>query len=1143
MNDLGFVHLHLHTEYSLLDGACRIKELPAYVKSIGQTAAAITDHGVMYGAVEFYKECKKQGIKPIIGCEVYVARRSRFDKVHGQDDKPYHLVLLCKDNKGYENLIKLVSYGYTEGFYNKPRIDRELISKYSGGLIALSGCLAGEVQRNIMNNDEEAAEEAALFYKNTFGRDNYYIELQDHGTPDDKRLVPRLVKLAERLDIPCAATNDAHYIRKGDASVQRVLIAIQTNTLLDEPSPLAFPTDEFYIKTEEEMRPLFAICPEAVDNTAKIADMCNVEFEFGKIKLPKFTMEGVSDNTEYFTSLCFKGLKKRYGTPTDKAVKRLEYELSVIKQMGFVDYYLIVWDFIRYAKEHGIPVGPGRGSGAGSLAAYCIGITGIDPLKYNLLFERFLNPERVSMPDFDIDFCYERRQEVIDYVVRKYGDDRVAQIITFGTMAAKAAVKDVARVMNVPYQLSDKITKLIPFGLHVTLEKAMNESAELRELYESDRRVREVIAAAMKLEGMPRHASTHAAGVVISDRPVRDYVPLYKADGGSPVTQYTMTVLESLGLLKMDFLGLRNLTVISDCEKAIKRIKPDFSINKIPDNDAEAFEMMSKGDTTGVFQFESEGMRQVLIKMKPRSIEDLTAALSLYRPGPMDSIPKYLENREHPEKKTYAHPILKDILDVTCGCIVYQEQVMEICRKMAGYSYGRADLVRRAMAKKKHEEMEKERSIFVSGSMKNGVPEDVANSVFDEMSGFASYAFNKSHAAAYSVVAYETAYLKCHYYAHYMAALMTSVLENTGKLIEYISCCESSGVHVLPPDINESEENFTVSGGSIRFALLALKGVGWGVISSITDARKDGRFVSIQDFCRRMQGRDFNKRALESLIKCGAFDRLGHSRRTLLENYESLYDDYHDNVRKNIDGQMDFFGDPTENSASDAELEEKEEYPHDVLLKMEKEIIGIYISGHPLDSVDIYRHALRLNTIAEITAKCSAMQNSADGMKVSFIAECQGVKLHTAKNGSEMAFANAEDKTGTMECIIFSELFRRCRELIMPAENGVICCFSGKISMKDGEPKLLADSIISADELKTMCNGKKLYIRISDNDMEKANAIVKIMAGYPGNGTAVFCLEPSKRKITPKNANKICITQDMLEQISAVAGIENIFIR
>ena len=579
MNDLGFVHLHLHTEYSLLDGACRIKELPAYVKSIGQTAAAITDHGVMYGAVEFYKECKKQGIKPIIGCEVYVARRSRFDKVHGQDDKPYHLVLLCKDNKGYENLIKLVSYGYTEGFYNKPRIDRELISKYSGGLIALSGCLAGEVQRNIMNNDEEAAEEAALFYKNTFGRDNYYIELQDHGTPDDKRLVPRLVKLAERLDIPCAATNDAHYIRKGDASVQRVLIAIQTNTLLDEPSPLAFPTDEFYVKTEEEMRPLFAICPEAVDNTAKIADMCNVEFEFGKIKLPKFTMEGVSDNTEYFTSLCFKGLKKRYGTPTDKAVKRLEYELSVIKQMGFVDYYLIVWDFIRYAKEHGIPVGPGRGSGAGSLAAYCIGITGIDPLKYNLLFERFLNPERVSMPDFDIDFCYERRQEVIDYVVRKYGDDRVAQIITFGTMAAKAAVKDVARVMNVPYQLSDKITKLIPFGLHVTLEKAMNESAELRELYESDRRVREVIAAAMKLEGMPRHASTHAAGVVISDRPVRDYVPLYKADGGSPVTQYTMTVLESLGLLKMDFLGLRNLTVISDCEKAIKRIKPDFSIN------------------------------------------------------------------------------------------------------------------------------------------------------------------------------------------------------------------------------------------------------------------------------------------------------------------------------------------------------------------------------------------------------------------------------------------------------------------------------------------------------------------------------------------------------------------------------------
>lgn len=1140
---MGFVHLHLHTEYSLLDGACRIRELPAYVKSIGQTAAAITDHGVMYGAVEFYKECKKQGIKPIIGCEVYVARRSRFDKVHGQDDKPYHLVLLCKDNKGYENLIKLVSYGYTEGFYNKPRIDRELISKYSGGLIALSGCLAGEVQRDIMNNDEEAAEEAALFYKNTFGRDNYYIELQNHGTPEDKRLVPRLVQLAQRLDIPCAATNDAHYIRKSDASVQRVLIAIQTNTLLDEPSPLAFPTDEFYVKTEEEMRSLFAICPEAVDNTAKIADMCNVEFEFGKIKLPKFTIEGVSDNTEYFTSLCFRGLKKRYGTPTDKAVKRLEYELSVIKQMGFADYYLIVWDFIRYAKEHGIPVGPGRGSGAGSLAAYCIGITGIDPLKYNLLFERFLNPERVSMPDFDIDFCYERRQEVIDYVVRKYGDDRVAQIITFGTMAAKAAVKDVARVMNVPYQLSDKITKLIPFGLHVTLEKAMNGSAELRELYDSDACVREVIATAMKLEGMPRHASTHAAGVVISDRPVRDYVPLYKADGGSPVTQYTMTVLEALGLLKMDFLGLRNLTVISDCEKAIKKLYPEFSMKKIPDNDAKTFEMISHGDTTGVFQFESEGMRQVLIKMKPRSIEDLTAALSLYRPGPMDSIPKYLENREHPEKITYAHPILKDILEVTCGCIVYQEQVMEICRKMAGYSYGRADLVRRAMAKKKHEEMEKERSIFVSGSVKNGVSEEIANSVFDEMSGFASYAFNKSHAAAYSVVAYETAYLKCHFYAHYMAALMTSVLENTGKLIEYISCCESAGVHVLPPDINESEENFTVSDGGIRFALLALKGVGWGVISAITEARRDGRFISIQDFCRRMQGRDFNKRALESLIKCGAFDGLGHSRRTLLENYESIYDDYHDNVRKNIDGQLDFFGDPKVNSASDAELEEKDEYTRDVLLKMEKEIIGIYVSGHPLDSVDIYRRALRLNTIAETVSKCSVMQNNADGMKASYIVECQGIKLHSTKSGAEMAFADIEDKTGEMECIIFPELFRKCRSLVMPAESGVICCFSGKISMKDGEPKLLADNIISAEELKMICKDKKLYIKISDNDIEKAGRIVQILASSPGNGTSVFCLEPSKRKISPKNASKICITSNLLEKISDIAGSENIFVR
>lgn len=1136
----GFVHLHLHSEYSLLDGACRIKEIAEYAKSVGQTAVAITDHGVMFGAIEFYNECKKQEIKPIIGCEVYVAPASRFDRI--KDSKPYHLILLCRDNSGYENLIKLVSYGYTEGFYSKPRVDRELLKRYSGGLIALSGCIAGEVQRNILNNDLEAAEEAALFYKETFGAENYYFEVQDHGIPEEKRVIGTLLKLSEKLGIPCAATNDVHYIKKSDASVQKILIAIQTNTLLDEPSPLAFPTEEFYMKSEEEMRRLFAYCPEAVDNTAKIAERCNVEFEFGKIKLPKFVIDGVDNNDEYFTALCFKGLKKRYGQPSEKAIERLNYELDVIKKMGFTDYYLIVWDFIRFAKEKKIPVGPGRGSGAGSLAAYCIGITGIDPLKYNLLFERFLNPERVSMPDFDIDFCYERRQEVIDYVIRKYGEDRVAQIITFGTMAAKAAVKDVARVMNAPYQLSDKISKLIPFGMHVTLERALKESPELKELYDSDSKVREIITAAMRLEGMPRHASTHAAGVVISDRPVRDYVPLYKADGSSSVTQYTMTVLESLGLLKIDFLGLRNLTVISDCEKEIRKKDPEFSVSKLPENDAETFQMMSKGDTLGVFQFESDGMRQVLMKMKPRSIEDLTAALSLYRPGPMDSIPKYIENREHPEKITYAHPILENILNVTCGCIVYQEQVMEICRKMAGYSYGRADLVRRAMAKKKHDVMEKEREIFVEGSVKNGVPEKTANAVFDEMAGFASYAFNKSHAAAYSLVAYQTAYLKRHYFKEYMAALMTSVLENTGKLIEYISGCEGAGVRVLSPDINESMEGFASVGGGIRFALLAVKGVGRGVISGILEARRSGAFVSIQDFCRRMQGRDFNKRAFESLIKCGAFDSLGYTRHTLMENYEGLFDDGRDSIRRNIDGQMDFFGSASENTDSDGIIKELPEYPDEVRLKMEKEITGIYISGHPLDSVDNYAAALRTTAINSILSAAENSIGNMEGKKALVAVTWQGFKLYNTKNGSQMAFTKIEDKTGEMECIVFPEVFKESKNIIKSDESGIPCFISGKISVKDEEPKLLAERIFTRFEMETICKDKKLYIKLNDNDAVKVKAVMDYIHTNSGKGKLIFCFEPSKRKLSPTNISGINIDGELLKTVCDIVGRENVFI-
>ena len=896
INMADFVHLHVHSEYSLLDGACRLKELVKRVKELGQTAVAVTDHGNLYAAIEFYNEAKAAGIKPIIGCEVYVAPRTRFDKIHGQDNKPYHLVLLCENNEGYDNLIKLVSIGYVDGFYNKPRVDLEVLKKHSKGLIALSGCIAGEIPRLLMNGEYDNAVAAAIRYRDIFGENNFFIEIQNHGIKEELSVLPLLYKLSAQTGIRLAATNDAHYIAKHDAKIQKVLVAIQTNTPLSKPSPLNFPTNEFYIKTAEEMEQLFSGRNDAIQVTAEIAERCNVEFEFGVIKLPRYEIPGTTDNAGYFTKMCREGLRRRYGDDVPEEYKaRLEYELDVIIKMGYVDYFLIVWDFINYAKTHGIPVGPGRGSGAGSIAAYCIGITGIDPMKYNLLFERFLNPERVSMPDFDIDFCYERRQEVIDYVVEKYGSDRVAQIITFGTMAARAAVRDVGRVMELPYQLTDKVLKLIPFELHATLDKALSNSSELKELYMKDSSVHELIDIAKKIEGMPRHASTHAAGVVISDAPVSNYVPVQKNDD-SVVTQYPMNILESLGLLKMDFLGLRTLTVISDTVKEIQKSNAGFDINNIPLDDSAVFEMLSSGDSSAVFQFESAGMRQVLSRLKPVSIEDLIAVLSLYRPGPMDSIPKYIENRHHPEKVTYKHPMLEDILNVTYGCIVYQEQVMQICRKLAGYSYGRADLVRRAMAKKKADVMAKEREVFVSGAVKNGVPEKTANEIFDEMSGFASYAFNKSHAAAYAHIAYQTAYLKCHYYKEYIAALMTSVLENQNKLMEYISECEKSGVKILPPDINSSGAGFTADKNGIRFALLAVRNLGRNAINNIIAERRNGRFTSLEEFCRRMNGKDINRKAAESLIKCGAFDCFDLNRRQMIENYDRIFSSLQDSA-------------------------------------------------------------------------------------------------------------------------------------------------------------------------------------------------------------------------------------------------------
>ena len=1138
-----FINLHVHSEYSLLDGACRIKDMVSRAKEMGQTALAVTDHGNMYAAVDFYNECIAQGIKPIIGCEVYVAPRSRFDKSSGAMYRPYHLILLCKNETGYKNLIKMVSLGFTEGFYSKPRVDLELLKEHSEGLICLSGCVAGEIPRKIASGDYDSARETALLYNSIFGQGNFYIEVQNHGISEEAKVLPALLRLSAEVGIPLAATNDAHYVRKEDAKIQRILLAIQTNTLLSENIPIAFPNDEFYLKSEDEMRALFRGTPQAVDSTAKIAEMCDFKMEFGVLKLPRFDLSEEqkkrfgNDNITFFTNMCRYGLKKRYGEcPDEEVVKRLEYELDVVIRMGYVDYYLIVWDFIAYAKSRDIPVGPGRGSGAGSLAAYCIGITDIDPIRYKLLFERFLNPERVSMPDFDIDFCYERRQEVIDYVIRRYGQDRVAQIVTFGTMAAKAAVRDVARVLDMPYSVGDTVSKLIPQALHITLDKALEASPELKKLYDTDLKAHEIIDTARAIEGMPRNTSTHAAGVVICDAPVSDYVPLMCRDDVT-ATQYTMTALEQVGLLKMDFLGLRNLTIIHDCETEIQKNHPRFSVKNIDYSDTKTFEMLSKGDTMGVFQFESEGMTQLLIKLRPRSVEDLTAALSLYRPGPMDSIPKYLNNRAHPESISYAHPILKDILDVTNGCIVYQEQVMEICRKMAGYSYGRADLVRRAMAKKKHDVMEKEREVFVAGAVKNGVSADVANGVFDEMAGFASYAFNKSHAAAYSVVAFRTAYLRCHYPVEYMAALMTAFTEYTGKLMEYIAYCRKCGISILRPDINESGIGFTPlpDGKGIRFSLLAAKNLGRGVITSLINEReKNGRFKNLTDLIRRMNGREFSKRCVESLIKCGALDSFPLNRRQMMENYDIIAGEAADISRNTIEGQLDFFGisDGTADS-SDAEdrVPYSEEYPYDELLEMEKDILGIYISGHPLKDMAIAASAMRLPDI-------SAVHKMKEGQKVAFVCQVSSVKQHSAKTGAQMAFAVFEDTGAEIEAVIFPQVYASSAQIL---QKGKRIFVEGKTSLdRDGNINILADRLIPEDAFMTrLQNGSKLFIRCKSTDRDIIARCTELLRNNGGSSPVMFRFSDIGRTIAHREIRSCKVTPLLLEKLFEITGNEN----
>lgn len=1154
----NFTHLHLHTEYSLLDGACRIEGLMQRVKALGQTAVAITDHGVMYGCVDFYKAAKKAGVKPIIGCEVYVATRTRFDKVN-RIDGSNHLVLLCKNETGYKNLIKMVSAGFTEGFYNKPRVDHELLEEYHEGLICLSACLAGEIPQALLAGDYEKAKNLARYYEDLFGKGNYYIEIQDHRLDEQRTVLPLLVRLSRETGIPLVATNDAHYLEKEDSRMQHILICIQTNKTVNDDDVLEFGTDEFYVKSTDEMYELFSAWPEACENTNRIAEMCSFDFEFGVTKLPYFVAPDGMDNKEYFVKLCRDGLLRRYGADVPEDIRaRLDYEISIIDRMGYINYYLIVFDFINYAKSQGIPVGPGRGSGAGSLAAYCVGITNIDPIKYNLLFERFLNPERVSMPDFDIDFCYERRQEVIDYVIRKYGADHVAQIVTFGTMAARAAIRDVGRVLDMPYGTVDGIAKLVPMEPKMTLTKALSISRELKARYDADPQVKELIDMSLKLEGMPRHASTHAAGVVITREAADEYVPLATNDG-NPVTQFTMTTIEELGLLKMDFLGLRTLTVIDDAEKMIRKREPGFSMDAVPYDDQRVYAMLNAGETEGVFQMESGGMTQAVMGLQSKSLEDIIAIISLYRPGPMESIPTYIANRHNPGNVKYKTPQLEHILDVTNGCIVYQEQVMQICRELAGFSYGQADLVRRAMSKKKHDVMEKERQHFVHGNTEpghecagcvaNGISETVANAIFDDMSSFASYAFNKAHAAAYAVVAYQTAYLKRHYPREFMAALLTSVLDNTGKVIEYTAECQRMGIRVLPPDINASDAGFTVEGKDIRFGLLALKNVGRNLIATVVRERSGTPYRSLYDFCKRLHGTEINRRAVESMIKSGAFDNLEAKRRSMMDGVEGILKSVESEARRNLDGQIDLFG------ALDGEQESGrnvyklpdsgEEYPYDILLQMEKEVSGLYLSGHPLDH---YRPVIEKVSTCRISELVGENAHAYDEQNVTLVCTVVRTKTINTKAGGMMAFITVEDLSGSMEVLAFPKVLLAASEAV---HDNAVVVIKGRVSYKEDEPsKLIADSIVDVeryepDKIKTDIKSTKngLWLKLSSMRSESFEETKNLLQIFEGNFPVYMYFEDTKqRMLAPKSL--WCTQSDLLvSELERVLGAGNVKVK
>jgi len=1063
-----FVHLHLHTEYSLLDGACRIKQMMKRVRELGQNSVAITDHGVMYGVIDFYRAALDEGLKPIIGCEVYVAPRTRFDKDAEFDSRAYHLVLLAKNNEGYKNLCYLVSMGFVEGFYNRPRVDFDLLRQYSGGLIACSACLAGQIPRLLEDGDDEGAYAVAKELSQIFGEDNFYIELQNHGIPEQIANNRKLRKLANDLSLPMVVTNDVHYLNKEDAYLQDVLMCIQMGKTVDDPDRMKFETEEFYLKSGDEMLALFPDLKEALDNTVKIAQRCNVTFEFGKYHLPTFDLPEGVDHFEYLRQQTYAGIPSRYPNADQALYDRVEYELNMIKQVGFVDFFLITADFINYAKNQDIPVGPGRGSAAGSVVAYCLNITDIEPIKYECYFDRFINPERVTMPDIDVDFCYVRRQEVIDYVIRKYGKDHVAQIVTFGTMAARGAIRDVGRALNISYADCDVVAKLVPNDLHMTLEKALEASPQLNDLYNSDNTVKKLIDTAKGLEGMPRHASTHAAGVVVTSRPVYEYVPLSKNDE-SIVAQFGMVTLEQLGLLKVDFLGLRNITVVHDAQQMIRRNHPDFDIHKVPLDDPKTFEIMSQGKTLGVFQLESQGMINVMTQLKPQSIEDISAVIALYRPGPMEFIPTYIENKHNPEKITYQHPLLKDILDVTYGCIVYQEQVMEIFRRLAGYSLGRADIVRRAMSKKKHDVLQKEREYFIygneslgiDGSLKRGVDEKTANEIFDSLQEFANYGFNKAHTVAYAFVCYQTGYLKANYPKEYMAALLTSVLDSPSKVSEYIAECKSMGISVLPPDVNESRDSFTVSGNNIRYGLVAVKNVGKALIRNMVFERENnGPFVSFKDFCERMYQYDMNRRALESMIRCGAFDSFGIYRSQLLAVVDSVLDSIVSARKKNIEGQIDLFSMFAEESSvvDEVNFPRIAEFSKKELLNMEKETTGLYLSGHPMEEYAQLANELQAVPIGTIYEQFEdGTGRFTDGQTVLIAGIITSIKTKTTKNNTLMAYVTVEDLSETLEFLIFSKLLSNA-SAVLTEGNAVL--IRGRLSGREDEmPKLLCDEI------------------------------------------------------------------------------------